>query len=136
MLHKKTLLLLYLKRTRFCGFFYSLYSSILGVDIPRNLKVGENFMIHHPLGIVINPGVVIGNNCSIRQNTTIGNKTGGTENCPVIGNNVDIGANAVIIGDIKIGNNVVIGAGAVVVKDVPDNAVVAGNPAKIIRYKI
>ena len=51
---------------------------------------------------------------------------------PVIGNNVTIGCHACILGDIRIGDNVVIGAGAVVVKDVPNNVVVAGNPAKVI----
>ena len=50
---------------------------------------------------------------------------------PTIGDNVSIGANATIIGDITICNNVIIGAGSVVVKDVPDNCIVSGNPAKI-----
>lgn len=53
---------------------------------------------------------------------------------PIIGDNVSLGATVTIIGNVKIGNNVTIGAGSVVVKDVPDNCVVAGNPAKIIRY--
>lgn len=131
---RKTKLLLYLRQKKFCGIIYAFISTIFGVEIPRNLKVGKNFMIYHPLGIVINPGVIIGDDCKIRQNTTIGNKVGGTEKCPIIGNNVDIGCNTVIIGDIKIGDNVIIGAGSVVVKDVPSNCVVAGNPAKIIRY--
>ena len=52
--------------------------------------------------------------------------------CPVLGDGVDVGANSVIIGAIKIGDRAVIGAGAVVVKDVPPGAVVAGNPARVI----
>ena len=52
----------------------------------------------------------------------------------MIGNNVSLGCNVTIIGGVHIGNNVTIGAGAVVVKDVPDNAVVVGNPAKILKY--
>ncbi|MBQ8019953.1 MAG: serine acetyltransferase, partial [Paludibacteraceae bacterium] len=52
---------------------------------------------------------------------------------PTIGNNVSIGANATIIGDITIGDNVIIGAGAVVVKDVPQYSVVVGNPARVIK---
>ena len=81
----------------------------------------------------MNENTVFGDNCWIRQNTTIGNnlKTG---KAPRIGNNVNIGANSVIIGDIVIGNNVTIGAGSVVVKDVPNNAVVVGNPARVIKY--
>lgn len=76
----------------------------------------------------------IGNNFSCRQCTTIGNKQDGRNDLiPIIGDNVTVGANAIIIGPITIGNNVVIGAGAVVTKDIPDNSVVVGNPARIIK---
>ena len=77
---------------------------------------------------------IIGKNCSIYQNVTIGSD-GNPEHVPTIGDNVTIYANAVVFGKITIGNNVKIGAGAVVFHDVPDNAVVAGNPAKIIKYR-
>ena len=69
----------------------------------------------------------------LRNSVTIGHKKladGSLSACPRIGNNVDIGANACIIGNVQIGDNVVIGAGAVVVKDVPSDCVVVGNPAK------
>ncbi len=92
----------------------------------------------HPIGIVINKDAKIGHNCVIAQNVTIGVGKYNTErntNIPEIGDNVTICANAVVIGGIRVGNNAVIGAGAVVLKDVPENAVVAGNPAKIIKYK-
>lgn len=76
----------------------------------------------------------IGANFSCRQNTTIGNKSDERpDERPIIGNNVTLGANVVVIGNIHIGDNVIVGAGSVVVKDVPDNVIVAGNPAKIIR---
>jgi putative colanic acid biosynthesis acetyltransferase WcaB len=81
---------------------------------------------------VLNPQTVIGANCILRQSTTIGNKEPDGK-APVIGNQVNIGANVCIIGDISIGDNVIIGAGSVVVKDIPANCVVGGNPAKIIR---
>lgn len=63
---------------------------------------------------------------------TLGKKNGKR---PIIGDNVSIGCHACIIGGIHIGNNVTVGTGAVVVKDVPDNAIVAGNPANIIKFK-
>lgn len=105
---------------------------IMSIEIPDKLVVGENLKIYHGVGIVINANCIIGNNLSIRQNTTIGSKYDGGL-CPKIGNNVDIGCNVVIIGDITIGNNTIIGAGSVVTKSFPDNCIIAGNPAKIIK---
>ncbi|MNG29745.1 Serine acetyltransferase [compost metagenome] len=75
---------------------------------------------------------MIGENCVIRQGVTIGNRKSG-DDVPTIGDNVDIGAGAVIIGKIKIGDNVKIGANAVVLKDVPDNCTAVGNPARHIK---
>lgn len=106
----------------------------LNTDIPATVLIGDNVNFQHPFGIVIHPRVVIGENAVIRQQVTIGGKSvGRTELIPKIGNNVEIGAGAKIIGDISIGNNVVIGANSVVVKDVPDDDVVAGVPAKSVK---
>jgi putative colanic acid biosynthesis acetyltransferase WcaB len=85
--------------------------------------------------LIINQDVIIGNNCVLRNSVTIGHKKlpdGTFTACPRIGNNVDIGANVAIIGDITIGDNVVIGAGSVVVKSVPSNCTVVGNPARVL----
>ena len=109
---------------------------ILGVELPWNTQIGANFTLYHGQALVVNDNTIIGTDCTLRNSTTIGHKIlpdGSFSKSPKIGDNVDIGANTVIIGSIKIGNNVVIGAGSVVVKDVPDDAVVAGNPAKILR---
>lgn len=123
------------------GYFYS-YLYYYNGRIYRNndLTIGikklgkQNTMFPHPVGIVIGKYVQIGKNCSIYQNVTIGVKApkdAEQKKYPKIGNNVYIGANSLIIGNIRIGDNVVVGAGTLVNKDVPDNAIVYGNPMKI-----
>jgi len=95
----------------------------------------QNTVFKHPVGIVIHPSVEIGKNCTIYQNVTIGYGKKNKEtnkNVPIIGDNVKIYSNAVVIGGITIGNNVKIGAGSVVINDVPDNSTVVGNPARIV----
>jgi serine O-acetyltransferase len=87
------------------------------------------------IGVVIHKRVVIGKNCTIGSNVTIGGKSG-SENVPIIGNDVFIATGAKILGDLKVGSNSVIGANAVVIKNVPANCVVAGIPAKIIKTDI
>jgi serine O-acetyltransferase len=87
------------------------------------------------IGVVIHKRVVIGRNCNIGSNVTIGGKSG-SANVPTIGNDVFIATGAKILGDLKVGDNSVIGANAVVVKDVPANCVVAGIPAKVIKTDI
>ena len=91
----------------------------------------------YPIGIVIAHDTVAGKNCTIYQNVTIGKKKYGyfDGKHTIIGDNVIIYANANIIGNVKIGDNAIIGAGALVFDDVPPNAVVAGCPAKIIKYR-
>lgn len=109
---------------------------LLGIEIPWDTQIGANLQLQHGLALVVNHETIIGENCILRNSTTIGNKKladGSFSAAPKIGNNVDIGANVVIIGAITIGDNAVIGAGAVVVKDVPEGAVVVGNPARVIR---
>ena len=103
----------------------------------QNLKYiqEQNTFFPHPIGIVIHPKVKIGKNCTIFQNVTIGQgKLINGIDIPIIGDNVIIYANSVIVGGIKIGNNVTVGAGSIVITDIPDNAIVAGNPAKVIKY--
>ncbi|MFV0194106.1 serine acetyltransferase [Empedobacter falsenii] len=106
------------------------FSNHLSIGIKKLGMNGTKFP--HPIGIVIGKGVNIGQNCVIYQNVTIGVKSREDRVYPSIGNNVIISANCVIIGNITIGNNVTIGASAVVLKDIPDNSIVVGNPARII----
>lgn len=106
---------------------------VFACDIPYKTEIGKNVEFpHHALGIVIHPNAIIGDNCKIEQNVTIGGRSGLTV-LPQIGNNVMIGAGATVIGPVVVGNNVQIGAGSVVVKDIPDNCEVVGVPAKIIK---
>ena len=117
------------------GLYHILVEWFLGIELPRKTKVGKGLIIYHGQALVINQGVVIGQNCTLRNSTTIGHKVlkdGSLSGCPTIGDRVDIGANVCIIGPVKIGNDVKIGAGCVVVKDIPDGCTVVGNPAKII----
>jgi putative colanic acid biosynthesis acetyltransferase WcaB len=110
---------------------------ILGIELPWDTQIGANLKLQHGLALVVNHETIIGENCIIRHSTTIGNKKskdGSYSASPKIGNNVDIGSNVVILGAITVGNSAIIGAGSVVVKDVPEGAVVAGNPARIIRF--
>lgn len=97
--------------------------------ISRTMELGGGVELLHPFASVIN-AEKIGKNFSFRNGTVLGLKGDGR---PTLGDNVTVGVNVCIIGDIRIGNNVFIGAGSVVVKDVPDNCVVVGNPARIVK---
>ena len=109
------------------------YQYKYGISIPFNTKIGKGFYIGHFGCIVVSPSAVIGNNVNISQGVTIGvTNRGDKAGVPIIGDCVYIGPGAKIIGAIHIGNNVAIGANAVVTHDVTDNAVVAGVPARII----
>ncbi len=101
--------------------------------ISRRTTIGCGAYFPHSYATIIY-AKSIGRNFSCRQCTTIGNKSDFRDDeRPVIGDNVQLGANVVIIGNVTIGNNVVIGAGSIITKDIPDDCVVAGNPAQIIK---
>lgn len=102
--------------------------------LPYDQVIGSGLIIQHGFNTIFNCESM-GENCQVWQGVTIGKaRSGINEPRPIIGNNVKICCNSVIIGGITIGDNVTIGAGAIVIKDVPPNCVVAGNPAKIIKY--
>lgn len=108
-------------------------SYITHIQIPAATKIGPGFRIVHFGTIVVNPLTVIGHNFNISQGVLIGNAQGKKAGTPVIGDNVCVNANAIIIGNCHIGNNVLIAPGAFVNFDVPDNAIVIGNPGRIIQ---
>ena len=114
--------------------FFMLYTLLSGIQIPRGCSIGPGLRIYHFGCIVLNPLTEIGKNCTLRHGVTIGNRKE-IDDVPVIGDNVDIGAGAKILGRIRIGNNVTIGANAVVINDIPDNHIAVGIPAKAIPKK-
>jgi len=109
---------------------------VCGISIGATATIGRRFVIEHHGCIVIHGAARIGDDCLIRHGVTLGNAGGHDPlGAPVLGNRVDVGAGAKIIGRIKIGDDVLIGANAVVVKDVPDNSVVGGIPARILKSR-
>ena len=121
----------------FCWYllFYRFFVEwVLGTELSWNLCAGKGLRIYHGQSLIVNGDAKIGLNCTLRHCTTIGNKADTDSRCPVIGDNVDIGANVCILGNITIGDNVTIGAGSVVIKSFPSDCVIAGNPARIIKH--
>lgn len=104
-----------------------------GIDLPCEAMVGRRLIIEHFGGIVVSGDAVIGDDVVIRNGVTIGLKRKNERGAPTIGNGVDIGAGAKILGAIRIGHGAVIGANAVVLTDVPDHALAVGIPARIVK---
>lgn len=140
---------LYRKLRKAYYYIYNLLYSIfclynIRIFLNNHITVGLKYVKNkktkfpHPIGIVIGQKVILGENCIIYQNVTIGAKD--TENYkeskyPILGDNVIIYPNSIIIGDVKIGNNAIIGAGSLVLNDVEEDTVVVGVPAKKIQKK-
>lgn len=107
--------------------------------ISTGAMIGPGFKVAHSVGLVIGAGCIIGRDCDLRQNTTLGgnyNKhddQGRTK--PTLGNNVSVGAGAVILGPVQVGDHCIIGANAVVTRDIPANSIAAGIPARVIKQR-
>lgn len=109
---------------RICRVLYS-------CELPYTAKLGKDVLfVHNGLGVVIHGRCIIGDGTKIYQNVTIGGRN--NKGFPVIGKNVFIGANALILGGVHVGDNAQIGAGAIVIEDVPANAIAIGQKARII----
>ena len=104
---------------------------ITGIELPCEVVVGRNFIIDHFGGIIVSGYAQFGENCRIRNGVVVGLRRVDQKFAPVIGDNVDIGSGAKLLGPIRIGNNTIIGANAVVLCDVPDNSIAVGVPAVI-----
>jgi len=105
------------------------WQAVTGADIPINTRIGGGLLLPHPNGIVIHPSVVIGPNCLIFQQVTLGMARGGV---PMLGGHVDVGAGAKVIGPVCLADHSRIGANSVVIIDVPEGATAVGVPARII----
>lgn len=118
---------------KLCSFLYkALYKFIqiiTGIELPCEAIVGRNFVIDHFGGIIVSGYARFGDNCRIRNGVVVGLRRVDEPVAPIIGNNVDIGAGAKLLGPIKIGDNSIIGANAVVIGDVPENSIAIGVPA-------
>lgn len=111
-----------------CVLKHRFWSVVTGADIPLNCTIGGGLLLPHPNEVVIHPEAIIGPNCLIFQQVTIGSVEG--SRAPIIGGHVDIGAGAKILGTVNIGDNVLIGANSVVLNDIKDDVTVVGIPAK------
>lgn len=112
---------------------YLFIQIITSIELPCEAKVGKRFTIEHFGGIIVSGDSVFGDDVVIRNGVTVGLKHTGVRGSPTIGNRVDIGAGAKLLGPIHIGDDVAIGANAVVIKDIPSHSIAVGIPARIIQ---
>ena len=110
---------------------FKLVQILTGIELPCEAQIGRNFVIDHFGGIIISGYARFGDNCRIRSGVCVGLSRIEDPCAPVIGNNVDIGIGAKLLGRITIGDNVLIGANAVVTRSVPANSIAVGIPAVI-----
>ena len=122
------------KLCRLCWLFLRRYETKFGIEMSYQAEIGPGLAIPHTGGIVVASKAIIGKNCLISQNVTIGATLRGPNKgqCPVIGDNVYLGPGSIVFGNISIGHNVAVGSNSVVDKDVPENSVIVGIPGKII----
>jgi serine O-acetyltransferase len=114
--------------TKWCVIRYRFWTVVTGAEIDLNCQIGGGLLLPHPNGIVIHPKVIIGNNCLIFQQVTIGTN-GKSKTPPIISDHVDIGAGAKLLGNINVGYLAKVGANAVVTKNIPEKTVAVGIPA-------
>ena len=129
--HKQSRGLWSLLNRKFARLSRNVLSILTSSDIDVHTKVGRNLRLPHPTGVVVHGDVVIGDDCLIMQQVTIGLVA--DEGVPQIGSRVYIGSGAKVLGPIKIGDGAAIGANAVVLCDVPPRATAVGVPARVIR---
>jgi serine acetyltransferase len=111
-------------------------SLVVGVELPVSATIGPRLRLYHPHGIVLSPHCALGSDCVLRQGVTIGNRVdrmGNELGVARVGDDVELGAGCMVIGDIEIGDHARIGALSIVLASVPAWGVVVGNPGRVIR---
>ncbi len=127
--HRATGGLLGLLLSKIAVLRHRFWSAVTGADIPLEACIMGGLLLPHPNGVVVHPEAMIGPNCLLFQQVTIG--TGPRAGVPTLGGHVDVGPGAKILGGVVIGDHVIIGANAVVLNDVPAGAVAVGIPAVV-----
>lgn len=120
---------------RMSRFLRLINNSWTGADLLPGCTIGPGLLLPHPTGVVVGHGVVVGEDCTLLQNVTLGEKFAdgrAPHDYPIIGDRVVIGAGAIILGKVTVGSDSSIAANSVVIADVPEGAVVAGSPARQI----
>ncbi len=108
------------------------YGRKYGLEISGNAQIGKGLYLGHPYNITVGSDVTIGDNVNLHKGCTIGRENRGKRiGSPQLGNNIYVGINATIVGNVCIGNNVMIAPNSFVNFDVPDNSIVIGNPGVI-----
>lgn len=114
---------------------YILVRNFYGIELPPTATIGRRLHIEHQHGIIVHYNAIIGDDCVLRHEVTLGQRDMNDDRAPTLGNRVEVGAGAKIIGGVLIGSDAVIGANAVVVRDIPAKAHAVGIPAKVIETK-
>lgn len=117
---------------RFYWLAFRWVETMTGISLPKEAEIGGGLRIHHFGNIFVHPEAKIGTGCVLRQGVTIGNRVADGP-VPVIGDGVEFGAYAQVLGGITVGNGAKIGAMSVVLQDVPPNATAVGIPARIVQ---
>ena len=106
--------------------------TLTGISLPKEARIGPGLRIWHFGNIFVHPGVAIGAGCTLRHGVTLGNRREDGP-VPVLGDGVDLGAYAQILGEVRVGSGAKVGAMSVVLGDVPEGATAVGAPARVVK---
>jgi serine O-acetyltransferase len=112
---------------------FVLVRNVYGIELPASAEIGRRLRITHQHGIIVNGKTIVGDDCAIANNVTLGIGVYGKESVPRIGNRVSIGPGAIIVGRITVGDDVKISPHSLVMSDVPAGAHVVASPARVLR---